>query len=160
MTGWQSVRTWWATLAGRERGMLALMLFVLMAALLWFAGIAPALRTLRSAPAQIEALDAQWQSMQLLAAEARVLQGRAPPPRDAALRELEQSARQRLGSSAQVNAAADRVTVVLRGAPPQGMADWLSQARLNARVVVTQANLTRGPTGWDGTLLLNLPAAP
>jgi general secretion pathway protein M len=160
MTLWQPVLSWWGRLAGRERGLVAMMLVIVVAAVLWFVGVAPALRTLRSAPSQIAALDAQWQSLQGLALEARSLQGRAPLGRDEAVRELEQSARQRLGTSAQVTATADRVTVVLRGAPPQGMAAWLSQARLKARAVATQANLTRGPAGWDGTLVLNLPPAP
>ena len=57
-------------------------------------------------------------------------------------------------------ATADRITVVLRGAPPQTLAPWLSQVRLQARVVATQASLTRGPAGWDGTIVFNLPTAP
>ena len=160
MTLRQSVRARWASLATRERGLVTLMLVAVVAAMLWFAGIAPAMRTLRTAPAQIEALDAQWLSMQAMATEAKALQGRAPPGRDEAVRELEQSTRQRLGASAQVTTSADRVTVVLRGAPPQAMAAWLSQARLKARVVATQATLTRGPEGWDGTLVFNLPPVP
>ena len=160
MTVLSSARAWWNGLPGRERGLLALMLAVVFAATLWFVVIAPALRTLRSAPAQIAALDTQWQSMQALALEAKTLQGRATPARDEAVRELEQSARQRLGASAQVSTQADRVTVVLRGAPPQAMAAWLSQVRLKARAVATQATLTRGPEGWDGTLVFSLPPAP
>jgi general secretion pathway protein M len=59
-----------------------------------------------------------------------------------------------------LTATADRITVVLRGAPPQTLAPWLSQVRLQARVVATQASLTRGPAGWDGTIVFNLPTAP
>ena len=88
------------------------------------------------------------------------MQGRPPLSRDDALRELELSVRQRLGGSAQINTTGERVTVVLKDAPPQAMAPWLSQARLKARVLVSQANLTRTATGWDGTLVFNLSAAP
>lgn len=160
MTFRQSSHAWWCTLASRERHLLVLMLAVLVAALVWFVGLAPALRTLRTAPAQIATLDAQWSTMQMLAAQARGMQSRNAVSRQDALRELEASVRQRLGSAGQVNATADRVTVVLRGAAPQAMAGWLSQARLQARVVATQANLTRGPDGWSGTLVFNLPPAP
>ena len=154
------VGEWWGRLAAREQQLVALMAAVVVLALVWFVGVAPALRTVRNAPAQIEALDMQWQTMQALGAQARTMQGRPPLTRDEALREMELAARQRLGGAAQVNATADRVTVVLKDAPPQMMAPWLSQARLKARVVVSQANLTRTPLGWEGTLVFNLPASP
>ena len=155
-----AIQAWWGRLAGREQRLVLLMGFALVAAVLWFVGIAPALRTLRTAPAQIEALESQWQAMQVLAAQARSMQGRAPLGREDAMRELELSVRQRLGGSGQINSTGDRVTVVLKDAPPQLMAVWLSQARLKARVVATQANLTRTAGGWEGTLVFILPAPP
>lgn len=151
---------WWRALAARERSLLLLMAGVLLAAALWFGGLAPALRTLRTAPAQIATLDAQLAAMQAMAAQARGMQAREPLLRADAVRALEASVRQRLGGTGQVNATADRVTVVLKGAPPQAMAPWLSQARLQARVVATQASLSRGPAGWDGTIVFTLPTAP
>lgn len=151
---------WWHALARRERSLLLLMLVVLLGAAVWFGGLAPALRTLRTVPAQIVTLEAQWSAMQAMAAQARGMQAREPLPREDALRALEASVRQRLAGTGQVNATADRVTVVVRGAPPQALAPWLSQARLQARVVATQANLTRGPAGWDGTIVFTLPPAP
>jgi general secretion pathway protein M len=160
MTGAAPLRAWWGALAGRERGLLGLMLVVLLAALVWFAGVAPALRIVRSAPAQIAQLDSQWVAMQGLAAQARGLQSRAAISREDAVRELEASVRQRLGASGQLSTTADRVTVVLQGAAPQAMAPWLSQARQQARVVATQANLSLGSAGWDGTIVFNLPPAP
>jgi general secretion pathway protein M len=37
------------------------------------------------------------------------------------------------------------------------LAQWLAQARLNARVVPSEAHLVQSATGtWDGTLVLNL----
>jgi general secretion pathway protein M len=88
------------------------------------------------------------------------MQAREPLAREDAVRELEAAVRQRLGGAGQLTATADRITVVLRGAPPQTLAPWLSQVRLQARVVATQASLTRGPAGWDGTIVFNLPTAP
>jgi general secretion pathway protein M len=152
--------TGWGRMAPREQQLVTVMVFVVLAAMVWFAGVAPALRTLRTAPAQIDVLEAQWQSMQALAVQARSMQGRSPPGRDEALRELELSVRQRLGGSAQINTTGDRVTVVLKDAAPQSIAPWLSQVRLKARVVATQANLTRTAGGWAGTLVFSLPASP
>lgn len=159
MSSWWP-RVWWRSLASRERGLLLGMALVLLAALAWFLLVSPALRVLRNAPGQIAALEVQAAAMQRMAAQARGLQARAPLARDDALRALEASVRQRLGSTGQLSANGDRVTVVLRDAPPQAIAPWLSQARQQAQVVASQANLTRGPGGWSGSVVFNLPAAP
>ena len=136
--------------------MLAVAVGVVLAALLWALGIAPALDTLNAAPAQLEKLDAQLQAMRKLAAQAKGLQSRPGLMRDDALRALESSL-QRLGAAAQFSVAGERVTVVLKGAAPDVLAEWLGQARVNARAIATQARLTRGAGGWDGTLVLDLP---
>ena len=60
----------WATLSGREQRLLGWGACVLLLATLWWVGIAPALQILKEAPAQQAALDAQWQHMQALQAEA------------------------------------------------------------------------------------------
>lgn len=160
MTRWQLARGWWDQLAPREQNLLVWMLAVVSLALLWFVAIAPAAAVLKAAPAQIKMLDAQRESMQSMADQARSMQGRSPLTRDDALRELEMSVRQRLGAAAQVSVVGDRATVVLQGVAPQAIAPWLSQARLKARVVATQATLTRVAAGWDGTVVFNLPATP
>lgn len=150
----------WGALASRERILLLVMLGVLLATWVWFGALRPALRTLGTAPAQIVALQTQRSAMLAMAAQARGMQAREPLAREDAVRELEAAVRQRLGGAGQLTATADRITVVLRGAPPQSLAPWLSQVRLQARVVATQASLTRGPAGWDGTIVFNLPTAP
>ena len=137
--------------------MVALALAVLLVAAVSGLGVAPALRTVREAPAQLEILDAKRQSMELLAAQAKSMQSRPAVSRDDALRALELSVQQRLGASAQLSVAGDRVTLTLRGAAPDVLAQWLSQARTSARAVARQAGLTRGANGWDGTVVLDLP---
>ena len=48
--------------------------------------------------------------------------------------------------------------VTLAGVPPDALAQWLAQARINARAVPGEARLQRNAAGqWDGTLVLNLP---
>jgi general secretion pathway protein M len=149
----------WAGLGLRERRMVALAASVMLVALVWMLGVAPALKTLKAAPAQHEMLDAQLQSMHKLAAQAKGLQNRPAVSRADALRSLQSSLQQGLGASAQLNVAGDRVTVVLKGAAPDMLAQWLAQARVTARAVATQSRLTRGAAGWDGTVVLDLPAA-
>ena len=69
---------WWRALAPRERQGATLALLLVAVAAGWFIAVQPALRTLRSAPAAIDKLDAELQQMQLLATESRAL--RAAPP--------------------------------------------------------------------------------
>ena len=157
MSRWSAMRRIWDGLAARERRSVVAATLVLAAALLWLVGVGPALKILASAPAQLDALDLQWQSMQALAAQARTLQGRPPMGRDDALRALEASVQQRFGASAQVTASGDRVTVTLKAAPPDVLAQWLGQVRLGARAVASQARLVMGAGGWDGTVVFDLP---
>jgi general secretion pathway protein M len=66
--------------------------------------------------------------------------------------------RQRLGAAARTLIAADRATIPLTGAAPEAVAQWLSQARANARVLPSEARLNRNASGlWEGTVVLSLP---
>ena len=87
---WTALRARWQGLGARDRRLAKLALAVLGAFLLWALALQPAWRTLRDAPAQLDALDSQLQEMQALAAEARELraapalstaQSSAPPVR-------------------------------------------------------------------------------
>jgi general secretion pathway protein M len=50
------------------------------------------------------------------------------------------------------------VTVTLAGTQADALAQWLTQARLNARALPREAQLSRNPAGlWEGTLQLTLP---
>lgn len=148
----------WSRLAERERWLIGLAAVLVLLALLWGLGIAPAARALQSAPVRLAQLDRQLQSMELLAAQARELQTRPVVRRDEALRAVQSSLQQRLGGQAQISNAGDRVTVTLTGVSSPALAQWLGQARSAARVVVAQARLTRSPSGWNGSIVLQLPA--
>ena len=75
-----------------------------------------------------------------------------------ALRALELTIRQRLGTTARYSIAGERVTVTLTGATPEALAQWLAQARVNARALPAEARLKRTAAGqWDGTLVMTLP---
>lgn len=145
----------WAALPSRERLGLTLAGLVVAIALLWMMAVAPALRTLREAPAQIDSLDLQLQSMQRLAAEARELRGTAPVPATQAALALK-SATDRLGERGRISVQGDRATLTLSGVTGETLRAWLTEARSGARARPTEAQLTRGPQGYAGTLIVTI----
>jgi general secretion pathway protein M len=155
----QLLRARWAALAPREQALVAAAVALLALALLWWVALAPALATLRSADAQHRTLDNQLQHMRRLQAQAKAMQAQPRQGRDESLRQLEAAIRQQLGVSARYSIAGDRVTITLTNTPAPALAQWLSQVRANARAIPGEARLTRNATGgWDGTLVLALPA--
>ncbi len=159
---WRSVRAagaaFWQARDARERRALLLSAAVLGAFLLWSLAIAPPLRTLRSAPAQIEALDTQLQAMQRLADEAAVLRATPPLPPTQAVERLK-AASERLGSQARLSLQGDRAVLSLNGVAPQALRSFLAEARAGARARPVEASLTRGADGYSGQLVIALGGA-
>lgn len=151
----------WKQLARRERRMVVAAAVLVAAAALWLGLLGPALRTLRAAPEQHRALDAQLQTMHDLQAQAQALQQQAPLSRAQAQHALNQATQQVLGQGAQISTQAERVTITLQSVAPEALALWLAQARANARAVPIEARLTRQNqaqgTRWSGTLVMALP---
>ena len=159
MTATSTLRARWQGMAARERTLVTAGVALVLLALLWWLAVAPALAVLRSAEPQHRALDEQLGRMRGLQQQVRALQSQPKLGPDEALRAIEESVRQRLGTSARISVAGERVTITLTGTPPDALAGWLGQARVNARMLPTDARLTRGASGgWDGTLVLALPA--
>ncbi|WP_298214386.1 type II secretion system protein GspM [Acidovorax sp.] len=167
----------WKALAPREQNLVLAAGALVALALLWWVAIAPALATLRAAPARHAALDAQLQRMHSLQAEAQQLQAAPASPPGDTTGALRSALTQRLGNTAQLNVAGDRATITLKGASADALAQWLAQARSNARATPLEARLTRSAAAaapaapatlgsapiamprWDGTLVLALPTA-
>jgi general secretion pathway protein M len=148
----------WRALAPREKMLAAGAAALVAFALLWWLLIAPPLAVLRTSDAQHTALDAQLQRMRGLQSQAQGLQSQPRINPDEAARLLESAVRQRLGTTARMVVAGDRVTLTLTSTPPDALAQWLQLARVNARALPSEARLTRGAAGgWDGTLVLTLP---
>jgi general secretion pathway protein M len=146
----------WTSASQREQQWLLAAVALVLGAVLWWLALAPALTTLRTADKQGPLLDAQLQQMQRLQQQARALQSQPRPALDEARRLLEASVKP-LGATAQLLVAGERVTVTLKGASADALAQWLAQVRLNARAVPSEARLVRSATGsWDGTLVLTL----
>lgn len=159
----------WNALAPREQDLVRAAVALIALALLWWVALAPALQTLRSAPARHAAVDRQLQQMQALQTEARQLQATPPARAGDTLALLRNSLSQHLGSAGQLQTMGDRATVTLKGAPAADLARWLAEARSNARAQPIEAQLARStatPSGtgaeatprWDGTLVLALPS--
>ena len=152
----QVLQARWAGVSPREQRLVWAALALVTVALLWWVALAPALTTLRKAEQQRPALDAEWQQMQRLQAQAQALQAQPRPSAEDARRLLEASVKP-LGATAQMAVQGDRVTVSLKGISADALAQWLAQARLNARVVPSEAHLNHNSAGtWDGTLVLIL----
>lgn len=153
------LRARWAGLAPRERLLVGSAAGLVAAALVWWIAIAPAVSTLRSAPLQHRSLDAQLQHMKRLQAQAKAMQSQPRQSGEEAMRQLEATIRQQLGVSARYAIAGERVTITLTNTPAPALSQWLTQVRTNARAIPGEAKLTRNASGgWDGTLVLTLPA--
>ena len=146
----------WATLATRERRLVLVAAAVVGAGLLWGLALAPALRTLASAPAQLAAAEAQLQQMQALASEAQALRAVAPVPMAQAQAALT-AATGRLGSAAKLSLQGDRAVVTLQGINGEQLGAWLGEARAGARARVVEASLSQTTPGlYDGSMTLAL----
>ena len=132
-------------------------------ALVWWLLVAPPLRTLTQGPAEQRKLEVQSQKMEDLRTQAVALQALPKISRDDSLRALDTSVKQQLGASAQLNVIGDSVTVTLRNTPANALAQWLPQARMNARAIPGEARLIRSNTNppgqavWTGTIVMRLP---
>lgn len=149
----------WRALAPRERQWVGGALVALGLLLVALVAVRPAWRSLAETPAQLDAVEAQLQQMQRLAAETRELRGLpsvAPAQAEAALR----AATERLGPAARLTLQGDRATVALAGVDGAALTAWLGEVRSAARTRPDEAQLTLGPGGYSGSLVLSLPRQP
>ena len=148
----------WAALSRRDRRLLGGAALLLGGYLLWALAIAPAWRTLASAPAQLDALDLQAQQMQSLASEAALLRAVAPVPIDQAQAALT-AATERLGPPGKLSLQGERALLIVKGVNPTQLSAWLAEVRAGARARVVEANLTQSGVGlYDGSLTLAISA--
>jgi general secretion pathway protein M len=148
-------RVWWRSRVPRERTALGLTGGVVGLFLVWLVFVQPAWRTLREAPPRLDALDAQLQQMQRMAAESQSLRGVAAVPQAQAAAALK-AATDRLGDKGRLSMQGDRASLTLNGVSPEALRGWLLEARSAARVRPTEAQLSRGPQGYSGTIVVQL----
>jgi len=156
------LRARWARLPGREKNGIRLAALLVLLFALWQWSIGPALATLGTADTQARALGAQLQAMQAMQLQAQAVQKQPALGFDEAVRALTAATKQTLGASAQQVVAGERASITVKDATPDALAEWLAQARLNARSALVEARLMRGegPGGpvWNGVLVMSLPA--
>jgi general secretion pathway protein M len=159
---WQPMQSRWQQMGRREQLALKTAATLAGLALVWWVLLAPALHTLRSSEIESLQLDTQLIRMQELQAQVRELKDRPPMSAEAARRALESSVSQRFGQRAQLSPNGNQFTLTLKSVSAEALAQWLTQARINAHSHIVEARLIRTPTGlsqdsWDGTLLVDLP---
>lgn len=148
----------WKTLGDRERLAVQAVAALLGLVLAWSLLLAPALRTLKTAPAELEQLDLQLQQMQAQAQEVRALRAAPAVPPAQAQAALTASV-EHLGPAARLNLTGDRAVVTLNGISPEMLQAWLGEVRAAARARPVEAQLSRGPKGYSGSLVLTLGGA-
>ena len=148
----------WQGLAPREKLLVAATIGLVAIVLVWLIAVRPALGVVRSAAQQQRVLDAQLEQIRGLQQQAMALKAQPKIGHDEGLRLLELSLRQRLGTTARLAVTGDRATITLAGTPADALARWLTQARVDARALPSEARLSRNAGGlWEGTLVLSLP---
>lgn len=154
----QQAGAWWRGRTPRERQYVVLVAVVLGAYLFWSLLVAPALRTVREAPAELDRLEAQYQQMQRTAAESGTLRA-APRVGPIQAAQALKAATDRLGDKARLQQQGDRATLTLTGISPEALRAWLGEARSGARARPVDAQLQRGALGYTGTLVVSLGAS-
>lgn len=158
---WKLPESWkgrWSALTPRERAGLTLASLAVLLAMTWQLLLAPALGTLRGAAEKHRQIDAQMQVMLRLQAEARALAQAPRPPRALSVPALEAATNQRLGGKARLVVAGDQATLTLQGVSPDALAQWLGQARTEARAVPSELQISRNAAGlFEGRIQLVLP---
>jgi general secretion pathway protein M len=151
----------WQGMARRERFLMGMVSAVLVLALLWWLGFAPALSKLEKSRVQGPQLAVQLQSMREQAQEVAALKARRQLSADESLRLLE-SAVNTLGAGSTLNASNGRALVQLKATDGHALSQWLTQVRSTARLAPTELRLQLQATGsptllWEGTVVFSLP---
>jgi len=166
MTSWREqlqplrdqTRAAWKARAPRERAALSVMGTLVGLFLVWVLLVGPALNTLRGAPVQLTELDTQLQQMRTMAAEVRDLRGTTPVAAAQAGLAIKAAA-ERHGDRVRLSLQADRALITLQNASPEQLRALLVEARSSARARPVEAQLTRTPAGFSGTLVFSLGGA-
>lgn len=126
--------------------------------LLWVLALQPALRTEQAAPRELATLETQTLAMQSQAAEAAELRAAPPVSRDQATAALK-AATERLGHAGKLALQGDRAVLTVNNVGTAALRDWLAEARSGARARPLEASLSRGASGYNGTVVVAVGGA-
>ena len=150
-----ALRSHWQSMSDRDRLILRLAAAGLSLLLVWLLALQPALRVLRETPAQLDAAELSLQQMQRLALEASELRAVPAVSAEQSMQAL-QAASQHLGPQASLTIQADRAVLNFSGIAGAALQAWLIEVRSAARARPVQAQVQRGPKGYDGSITLDL----
>ncbi|MDI9334116.1 MAG: type II secretion system protein GspM [Cytophagales bacterium] len=151
-----SISAWLAQRNPRERQLLYGAMACLLAALLWWVAIAPALQTYRESDAAHSKLDAQILAMQSMAAEAAALKA-LPAANKAQTQTWLDEATKRLAKGV-LTMQGDHAQISFAGTAPETLAVWLAEARAVARLTPIEAHWKRDAgLLWSGIVVFELP---
>ena len=153
------LRARWDQSSPREQMALRVALVVLVLAGVWAVALRPAWTALRTAQAQAPAVHVQYIQVLQWQAQAQALRAQATAP-SGEPRALLQASMATLGPSARLVALGAQMECTFQDADAAALAQWLTQARLQARARPVQAHLSQNAGRWSGRVLLQLPAAP
>jgi general secretion pathway protein M len=154
----QQAGRFWRTLAPREKQLVAIMSVAVIALLVWWIAIQPALQTLTAAPVEIDRLDQQMEEMQLAAGEVQTLRAASPVPTEQATAAL-RAATDRLGSRAKLVVQGERATLSFTGLPADALRAWLGEARSGARARPLEAQMVKAAAGYSGSITVSVGSA-
>jgi general secretion pathway protein M len=160
MTWQHTLKTRWNQLALREQRLLVVAAALLAVVLVWSILLAPALRTLKAAPAQNTMLSTEMERMQALQTRARQLQTKPALSPKESLKAL-QAATAELGKSATLQVVGDQATLTVKQLSASSLAPWLSPGSgvgLSPTDVQLQRSTGATEPLWSGTLVFSLPA--
>ncbi len=162
----QKLQAWWQGLSLRERRAIGVMAIVVALVLLWQAGIAMPLSSLRETARQQQQAQAEWDQVQTLRAQALALRARstntnaptAAISSEAILQTLQTATAASGDTRAQVNETAPgNYNVRFDNVSPEALATWLQTVRQQAHLLPQNADLQRvnGNLGtWRGSITL------
>lgn len=145
----------WNALAPRERLALGAAGAVLGLFLLWTVAVAPAWRTLTTAPFKQAGLERDLGRMQAQAREAQELRALPVVTSEQATTAL-RAATERLGPGTKLVVTGGQAQVTLGSVPAAALMSWLSEVRSAARARVVDLQLQRQDDTYQGTVQLTL----
>jgi hypothetical protein len=126
---------------------------------LW--GVIPAWHLWQSHETQLQTLAQQRQAMQATRQEVLALQGKAPMAAATAQSRIAAIAQQHLGTQAKLNpGSGPGLNLTLKDADPGALTRAWTEIRQQTSASVIRTDLTLGPQGWTGTLVLQLAKQP
>ena len=126
-------------------------------ALLFLLAIRPALQILEATRTQAPELQAQWNQLLRMQAQAKALQAQPNPARVDAKAALD-DALPSLGTDARSVVVGERATVTFKNISPDALARWLSNVHEQAHAGVFEVHIRRNANAWSGSVVLQLPA--